>query len=296
MKVPDYVNWSSGADKIKPRYLAHGFKALGIGLNNRNKLHEEIQESFIYPFELVYGEKKVKVYLDIVSAINKLNVALMDGEAFYFKVHTKKEDLGKYPRFYPMAQSAGSVKFPTRLLRYRRSGFPEMEHDVFGIFANSDAGLRVKVVDMVRRQNWKSKCWILPKYDRGLPSSEFQGPKLPFEQYIDELARSRIVIALPGGVRKSWLTFRHVEAWGFGRCCVTTNPTNRVVLGDPKGIWVEFKEDLSDFVEKINHCLSNSMEREMMALNGRRYYYDYLTPRAHARYIIETVSQEIFHV
>lgn len=290
---PEYVNWPNGADKIKPRYLSHGFKALGIPLKGENNLHEEIQESFIYPFELVYKDRAVKVYFDIVSAINKLNVALMDGEAFYFKVHTKREDLGKYPRFYPMAQSAGSTKFTTKLVRYKRGGFPDMEYDIFGVFANSDAGLRAKVVDMVRRQGWKSKCWIINKYDRGLPPSDFQGPKIPFDQYIDELARSKIVLALPGGVRKSWLTFRHVEAWGFGRCCFTTNPTNRVVLGDPKGIWVEFKEDLSDLIEKLSYYLDNSMEREMMAFNGRKYYYDYLTPRAHARYIIETVSKEI---
>lgn len=295
-KAPDYINWPKGADKIKPRYLSHGFKALGIPLMNDNNLHEEIQESFIYPFELVYGEKKVKVYFDIVSAINKLDTSLMDGEAFYFKVHTKKEDLGKYPRFYPMAQSAGSVKFTTRLQRYRRAGFPDMEYDIFGIFANSDMGLRARVVDLVRNQPWNSKCWIINQYDRGLPASKFNGPKMPFDQYIDEMARSRIVLALPGGIRKSWLTFRHVEAWGFGRCCLTTNPTNRVILGEPKGIWVEFKEDLSDFIEKVNHLLIENMEREMIAFNGRRYYHDYLSPRAHAKYIIETVSEVISNI
>jgi len=279
--------------KIKMVYLEQGFRKLGAMIVPSAEMTNKAIESEVYPFVIENGGKTYNVYFDIVSATDLIHPEFMDGKSFYFKVHMKKEDLGKCPRFYPMAQSAGSNRFLKYLKMIEDGGrADEILFDVHGVFLNSDLGLRIRTVKLMKQQSWKAYGWVSYSKTRGAVPSDILGRKMGYFDHLESQRKSKLCLALPGGMRKSYLTFRHVEIWGMGRCCLTINPTNRVILGDPKDCWIEFKDDLSDFVEVVNYYLEHEEERERIAKNGKAYYNKYLTPKAHAQYILNTIMEE----
>jgi len=280
--------------KTKMRYLELGFQELGATIMPSGEMTDKAIESEVYPFVIENGKETHNVYLDIASATDLIHPEFMDGKGFYFKVHMKKEDLGRYQRFYPMAQSAGSNRFPKYLKRIEREGnFNRTPpFDVHGVFLNSDLGLRMRTVRLMKQQPWKTYGWVSYSKTRGAVPVDILGHKMNYFDHLESQWKSKICLALPGGMRKSYLTFRHVEIWGMGRCCLTINPTNRIILGDPKDCWIGFKDDLSDFVEIVNYYLEHDDERERIAKNGKAYYAKYLTPKAHAQYILNTIMEE----
>ena len=275
------------AKKVKVRYVMKGFEDVGVPLVLSRKLTNMAIDSEVYPFDIVYRDKIYHVFFDITSATDKMHPEFMDGKNFYFKVHTKKEDLGKFPRFYPMAQSGGNKKLIKNLKEMRSDG--KFLYDVHGVFSNSDGGLRMRTIALARKQDWKTFGWVSDFPNRHQVPKNIQGRKMNYFDHLRTQSRSRLCLALPGGIRKSYLTFRHVEIWGLGRCCLTTNPTNRFILGEPKNCWAEFKEDLSDFVDVVEYYLSHPQEREAIAQNGKQYFERYLTPKAHVEYIMDTI-------
>jgi len=279
--------------KTKMQYLELGFQELGVTIVPSGEMTEKAIKSEVYPFVIENGKKTHNVYFDIASATDLIHHEFIDGKGFYFKVHMKKEDLGEYPRFYPMAQSAGSNRFPKYLKKIEDSGrIDRTPFDVHGVFLNSDLGLRMRTVELMKQQPWKTYGWISYSKTRGPVPAEILGRKMDYFTHLESQSKSKLCLALPGGMRKSYMTFRHVEIWAMGRCCLTINPTNRVILGDPKDCWVEFKDDLSDFVDVVNYYLEHEEERKRIAENGRAYYDKHLTPKAHAKYILDTITRD----
>ena len=222
-RAPKRVVFPPNISKSKVKYLQLGFQQLEIPILYSGKLTDEIKKDVVFPINFIYGKGvERRVWFDIIADRYKRYPELMGSEDLYFKTHMSLEDVGLFERFFPMPQSTANRKIITHLAdlrRYRRRRRPK--YDIMGAFVNSDAGLRQRVIELVRAQDsLKVAAWMIehPRLPRPPVPDTLLGPKLPYLEHRKMQAVSRLCLALPGARKNKGasVSFRHIEIWALG--------------------------------------------------------------------------------
>lgn len=284
--------------KAKVKYLEQGFRELDIGVAYDRRLNASVIDSEIYPFEVIFGPNhKVNCILDITASRLKVHKQMVEEreDLLYFKTHLARTDLQLHPRIFPMPQSTSNLRYfgvIEKLRKQKKEG--KQAHDLLAIFVNSDAGLRTRVVEKIREGGWNALAWMIkhPRLPRAPIDEKLTGPKLRYTQHLDLQSRTKLCLALPGARKNQGasISFRHVEIWGMGGLVFTIRP-GTVLVGNPKRIEVEFRQDLSDFNKKVRVMLGNDEKRKEIEARGLEYFLHYLTPKAHARHVLKKIKE-----
>ena len=83
---------------------------------------------------------------------------------------------------------------------------------------------------------------------------------------------------------------REAELTGIG-CCWLALESKFPMPGSISKCRIEVKQDLSDFVAKVNYYLRQDNEREAIAKRGLDYFHKYLSPEAGARIILSRLKE-----
>jgi len=300
MKLPKRVIWPSGAHEMGgwADYLPLGFHELGIFVESSRRLREKTDSYLcakldvrsVGAVELVYEEKVQKVWYDVgdFSSHHGYEKIMGDGD-FYFKIQMIPEHRKKYPRMFPIGTrvTLPYIFFPLlpKLRRLVRAG--KFDYDILALLRLTKYDIRVKTVELVRSQPWRSKAWLTSHPNRPTPPEGLiRSLKYEYSEYLVMQAKTKIGLAPPG---IGEFTFRQIELMAMGRPCLITKP-NLVPMADGRGCWIEIEQDLSDFVDKVNYYLEHDEEREKIALKGQKFYEKYYSPRGQALHILEIVE------
>lgn len=113
------------------------------------------------------------------------------------------------------------------------------------------------------------------------------GNKVGYQEFLDEIARSRVCLDLPGN---GPLCFRLINYLAVGACIVS--PPHAAVLPEPlvdrKHI-VYTRPDMSDLIELCEHYVNDAPAREAIAHEARGYYRRHLYWRSLADYYLRTI-------
>lgn len=295
MIKPDAVIWPKGYTFGKASYLRFGFEKLGMPLVSDKGGMKFYYKYGVFKFYIVIDGRKIQVLLDGRSNWRELHEELLTDDVFYFRTHLAREYENKHPRLYPMPQCTANFKILPDLygMRKQRKGRKDFKYDLFGIFRMAGGDLRLRTLEQVRKQKWRSLIGLAePKVPRRPIPKEFLCRKLPHQQYSKAASQSKVMLALPGGGR-TWLNFRHVEAWAMGVCCLTLEEPNVVLLGEPDNVWAGFKEDMSNFKEVAEEYMANDIKRCEMEERGIEYFERYYTPKRHAEHVIKIIEKEL---
>ena len=280
-KRPLRVMFPEGSGKTKVDFLAHGFRLWGIPISYSRTLRDEAIEGQLYPIVLDFGAgHHKKAFFDITASRYKKHLEkLEEKNTVYFKTHMARMDRRKDPRYFPMPQAVSSMQYMNTYqeLRKLRAGRKHFEYDVLAVFVNSDTGLRQKVVQKLSGMTdlkILAKMISHPKLqDRPEPPPEIRGEKLRYFHHLKLQAMTKICIALPGAWKNGGasISFRHSEVWGIGGV-VASIRAGTVMIGEPGRLWIEFRQDLADFEDKIREALKDEKGRELMARTGAKHW------------------------
>ena len=294
--LPKRVYFPPDPGKSKGRWLKYGFDLLGVPTFQTATLAGETEESRIYPIELEFENKIVRIWFDIAASRTWKRLELLETvpDSLYFKVHMAKIDRKKDPRFFPFPQSVSSMQFVglrESCLEQRMK--QKFKYDVVACFVNSDDGLRQKVVErLLEMTDLRVLSFMIehPKLERPKVPDAIIRPKLRYGVHLKSQARAKISLALPGAWRKGGasISFRHVEIWGIGGVVASIRP-GTLMTGKPGKCWIEFKKDLSDFEKQIRYYVKNNEAREDLARRGAKYYRENHAPEKHALYLTKRV-------
>lgn len=298
--IPDRVIWPNAIERPKTLYLLEGLKQLGIEVISSkiwiNKLRPRSNRRgpYVYPIEFVYGDKRPLVLYDINTIPRMFFNDLMGPNRYYFKIHLHKKDKSKYPRLFVAPNSPSDpIAYLDNLKALRIvKDKKEYDHDFLFLGWHDDNGLRMRAVKTAKKQPWRNYAGLMPFKHHTTVSADLLGKRLPYITHLTMQAKTKLSLALPGGRALPYCSFRHIELWGMGAAMLTVRP-DAVLPGDPQGCWVEFKRDMSDFVKVVNFYLIHDEQRERIAEKGRRYFDQYLTPRANAEYICKTLYERV---
>lgn len=159
--------------------------------------------------------------------------------------------------FVPGSHALHAYLPSLRATRDRR----QFSYDVYGRFSLKFASeVRKKATSLLRNQNQFH-------YEGG-------GGICRYSRYLQEVARSKICIDLPGN---GDLCFRLIDYLAIGSCIIGPKPAIRlhVPLEDRKHV-VYTKNDLSDMLSLVTFYLENDDAREQLQRNSREYFDLYL--------------------
>jgi spore maturation protein CgeB len=126
---------------------------------------------------------------------------------------------------------------------------------------------------------------IIEKIPESKISHKGISQRLSFDEYMKDIAMSRMVWNPPGGRPK---THREIEAM----CCevAVVMPEQKIIEQEnliPDKHYICIKDDYSDAQKKIQHYLSHPDELSQIAHNGRMWYEKNASDHARAKYIHE---------
>lgn len=300
MRHPNVVLWPKSPERPKTAYLKRGLKQLGIPVEEDAEILTRIQVPsnslgpLVYPIVLRYAEHDRFVWFDIGTNPDTVAMGLLHSipSSLYFKIHVRQAMLDRNPRICLIPNSPSTQHFfdNTESLREPPA---EYTYDVLALMRNTDRGLRLAVCkELQRHPEWRTRLGLVPFQNRGTIPDDLRLKRLlkPLRHWAAQRT-SKLNVALAGGWALPWCSFRHIELWGMGGCCLTS-PLTCALPGNPKNCWVEFKDDMSDFVEVVSYYLRNPKERVAIAKNGQRYFDRHLTPRAMASCLLGTVAEK----
>jgi len=282
-------------------YLQGGFRSLGIPVIFDEKLEQVRAKNSIvlrtpetnrtaHPIDIVYEDFTQRIYYDMTDFTTQCyGVVMKEPGAIYFKISMLPEYREKYPRMRPMGQIIAEPKYSGYLKRLEKEKRARAyDCDIIGIFATTNYDLRVKAVEIINSQDWKSLAWVWNTFlKRPKAPSALVKAQLGIKEHLELQSRAKLCLALPG--IGNW-TFRHVEVMGMGNCLVSLKP-EILLPGNPENCWVQISSDFSDFVEIVDYYLKHEDERECIARNGAIYYDNYLSPPAQAKYMLGVISE-----
>jgi len=299
MRLPKRVIWPSGAHEMGgwADYLPLGFHELGVPVEGSQRLREKTDSYLcaklnvrsVAAVELIYEEKVQKIWYDVGSFHSHHGYEKIMGDGdLYFKIRMIPEHREKYPRMFPIANrvTQSHIFFPLlpKLRRLARAG--KFDYDILAILRLTKYDMRVKIVELVRSQPWRSKAWLTSHPNRPVPPEGLLRFKYGYSEYLAMQAKTKIGLAPPG---VGDFTFRQIEFMAMGTPCLITKPT-LVPIADGRGCWIEVEQDLSDFVDKVNYYLEHNEEREKIARKGQAFYEKYYSPRGQALHILNIVE------
>jgi len=302
MDLPNKVIFPVGKDRPKTSWLKLGMKRLGVRIEISRKWVDKYRPPsnprglIIYPIEFVFGEKRKLVMFDINTIPDRnVNRLMRDGN-MYFKIHVRRGDVKKWG-IIPAPNSASSVDYLDGLEYFRRlrsqknNGF-----DFMFVGWHDDDGMRMETVKRIRKMGIREFTGLLPfKHHTKVPKSLLPpgGERLHPGKHWTFQAVSRLNLALPGGRHLPYVSFRHVELWGFG-CTVISKKPDCVLVGDPDPSKIMVIYNLNNLEEVVRYYLDHDEEREEIGRKGMEYYDEWLQPEKHAVYMINKVKERIF--
>jgi len=297
---PDRVIWPDTKERPKTLYLLEGLRRMGIEIVKSKHWIKKLRPRsnargpYVYPIEFHYGTKKPLILYDINTIPRMFFSNLMAPGRFYFKTHLHLKDRHKFSRLFVAPNSPSDPALylkhlePLRIIRDRK----KYDYDFLFLGWHDDNGLRMRCVKTALAQKWDSYAGLMPfKHHTTVPEKLKMG-RLPYINHLTFQAKTRLNLALPGGRQLPYCSFRHIELWGIGAAVLTVKP-DAVLPGDPDGCWIEFKRDMSDFVDVVNYYIRHDDEREAVAQKGRTYFDEYLAPEANAGYICRIIHERI---
>lgn len=280
-------------------WLPIGFKNIGIKVEGEKRLHDKT-EQFIHEknevrsvgtFEVVYEEGVQRVWYDVGCFVNHHGYEkLMSPEDIYFKIRMTPEHKKKYPRMFPIGNRATRPQeFLSLLPSIKKERANKIfKYDIIGILRLTKYEMRLEAVKIILDQPWKSIAWVTPHPGRPRPPSKyFKAQKYPYDQYLRMQAQTKLGFALPG---VGDLTFRQMELMAMGRPCIITEPSLQPVAKSNDS-YITIKNDLSDFIDKVNYYLIHEEEREEIGRKGMKFYNRYYSPEGQARYVLKTIEE-----
>lgn len=267
-----------GIPVVKTQRLINIFKPSG-----------NVRGPYVYPMEFYFGEKRILVMFDINTKPSFVDLGLMKHTKYYFKVHASRKVL-QNPKVILFPNSASDLKYLDYLDSFRETkNGREYQLDFFFIGWHDDDGLRLWTVKQARAQkDWKVHAGCLPFKHHTTVDPKWQVPRMSYVSYLTTHAMSKLNLALPGGRSLPFVSFRHVELMGIGCAVITRSPTSVPFRkGEFDNCVIYYNQ--KNFVDVMNYYLQNEEEREKIAMNARQYYDEYLTPKAHAIYLISTI-------
>lgn len=211
-------------------------------------------------FQLNFGGKAYDVAIDYHD-LSEINKECARRAAVYFKMQFQREGYG-VAHVLPGGYVPDSRQIYFKLNRLRRVREAcDFRYEVYGRFGlDFAAGTHQRAVEILRAQN----------------SFAFEGgvTKVSYAQFLEEIARAKICIDLPGN---GDFCHRLITYFAIGACVVAAPHGNalHVPLIDRTHI-AYAKPDLSDLAEICERYLRNDAAREAMRRESQRYFDLYL--------------------
>jgi hypothetical protein len=184
------------------------------------------------------------------------------------------------PGGYVLASNAAYRYLP--LLRAIRSA-KRFRYDVYGRF-----GLRYGGAELRRRAHEL----LVAREDFRYEGSLFKYPggpdKVPYRQYLFEIARAKVCVDLPGN---GDFCTRLIDYLAVGACVVGPPPSVRLPVPPVDGVHlVHCAPDLSDLGDICAQLVQDDDERERIARNGRLYFDRHLHRRRLGGYYLQQID------
>lgn len=297
--LPDLIIWPDTKERSKTEWLLRGFDDLKIPIMRSKRLLQKFNPRsnrlgpYVYPIAFKFGEKHVIAMLDINTIPSMVFPQLVNKTKFYFKTHATQEILQR-PNVYLFPNSASKLEYLDILEDLRKiKDDTTYALDFFFIGWHDDDGLRLWTVKKARSQKtWRVVAGCMPFKHHTTVDQKLQLPRMEYDKYLKTHAVSKINLALPGGRALPFMSFRHVELMGIGAAVLTRRPTS---VPFRKGVFDDcvIYYNKENFVDIVDYYLKNEKEREKIAMNGRNYFDDHLTPKRHALYMIHRIRKGI---
>jgi len=279
--------------------LRRGFEALDyVDFQLSKKLTDEshklkIESGWITVIEIVIDGKSTKVYYDW-SDFHRFCRPELAANNLYYKVECSKIQTYRFG-FRPIGNGITNCDvFSNNLDRLRAiKNKKEYEYDVVALFcATSPApghkSIRIDAVEKIDKMGLNSLIGCIPRSYRPKPPEWMtKQKKIDYISYLEAIAKSKIVILMPGMGETSW---RIGEAFGVGCACIMPE-IGTVLPGNSHFAYANCFRNLSNFEKIIEYFLDDDNKREELASRAREYYDNYYCTKAQAESIINDVKE-----
>jgi hypothetical protein len=296
-ELPKLIIWPDAKERPKTLYLKHGFDELKIPIQkskkwiNKLKPRSNPRGPYVYPIEFIFSNKRGLALFDIGTVPKNFYPSLMGNNRLYFKIHMRPQDRKKYPNVFPAPNSTSRLEILKHLNYYRVISEAGIYYrDFFFSGWHDDDGTRMKCVKLAKSQKWKTEAGLQPFKHHTTVSDNLKIKRYDYIDHLNMQIYSKINLALPGGRSLPYCSFRHVELWAMGAFVLSYAPTC-IMPGNPLECMGVFKHDCSNFIKTVDFYLKHDDIRKEIAMNGRKYFDKYLTPRAHAVYFIKIFNK-----
>jgi len=184
----------------------------------------------------------------------------------------------------PIGQTLAKMETLAGLQRLRALRADQgLRYDVSCLGRATNFDLRVQAVRALRQIGCSQSIGVQDHPRRPTVPADVWAPRMDRDTYLESVARSLIVVALPG-VGGDW-TWRHTEALALGACMVCPEG-DYVMPGDTTGCWVTCRRDLSDLQAVASDLIGDPDRCADTGRRGRDYFDSDLTPAAMARRLV----------
>jgi len=288
--------------EIYPRtfyeYLSRGFDSFeNVEIVYSKELAAKSKASdnnHVTAFVVELNGRRIPVYYDWSDFQWSISREFCTPDALYYKVECGEFHMAKFG-MRPIGQGVTNSSYFKILPELREiKDAKEYDYNVFGIFrATSGApgyiSDRITAADIISKMNLdKTEISVLNMPNRPLAPAHVEGKtKYEYADYLKASAKAKLNLLLPG---IGELTWRISEMFGIGAACIMPKLATNLP-GNPKDCWIECKRDYSDLEKKVRYYLKHDDRREAIAENARRYYEDWLSPKAQARHILVDIAR-----
>lgn len=273
-------------------YLKSGLEQLGIPVEMSDEMRHVKRTKYgfakgLFFFDMIFNDGTQRVWYHTGDFMNEYYQQVVSDKEPYFKIQIAA-DQEMYPNLFPVGQRTTDMSYFRFLPEMRKlAKKKEYKYDVVAIFRATELKNRLKAVQIIRKQPWRSLAWMTDHPNRKAPAPWKSSRWLSYKEFLALNCQSRLGMTMPG---VGPFTCRMIETLGMGACCIMAEP-DWILPGNPVNCWVEFKRDFSNFVEVVNHYLASQEERDEIARNGFKYYEEYLSPLGQARYVLRKVTE-----
>lgn len=282
----------------RSQYMRRGFVELGLNVVDSPELTESKRVDYddaksCQMFDLHFGERVQRVWYDSGDFPRSYHDVACSGNDVYFKV-SLRPDFVRAPRVYPIAQRAYRESFvdivdELRDLQRHVVESNQYAHDLVAVYSTTEFENRVKAVQLIKSQPWKTLAGISPRRGRAVPADCVTDRWFAYDDYMRMTAKCRLGLSLLGTSGDT--SCRRVENMGMGLCGLV--PEDGPMQPGP---WTDavatFRNDFSDFIDVVDLWLADDATegREDLARNGIQYWEDYASPRGQASYILRVLA------
>ncbi len=272
-------------------YILQGFKDLGCHIcftEENTKKSKYGLNNTITNFDIVFsGNIKATVWYDWSDYKEGFHHEYMSPKDVYFKIQFHKY-FKKLKNVYPIGQTVTKMEFFSELPRLRKiAQSANKKWDVVAVFRATNTDSRLKFIRALKKTEYKTLAGLTER-NGNVSDTTILMEKIDYNEHLLQQAQSHISAAMYG-VGGDWV-WRHMEILGMGVCLLTLE-SDYVLPGNPQNCWITVKRDFSDLDKKLEVFLNDQTLRNKVAAAGLKYFEEYLSPKAQAKYIIEKVLE-----